>query len=382
MLTPSLMTESGRLSVIAAATLPTSLVDVTPRGTDWGLAALVAALAGTGVLTIFAGSAGWGWIFVAHGAGGFALAGVLAWKLRRVAPRLAHPLAWDRRTRLGVLSLVLVLGALGSGWAWSSGVGTELYLAGYNALNWHYILGAAVAVVVLGHAAVRAKRPRRSDLADRRQFLRLAAVSGGAYAAWWVQRPLAGALGLEGGRRRFTGSYEASSLTGNDFPETSWVSDDPRPLAGRRWRMTVSGAVEHTLSLRASELDAGDELEAVLDCTGGFWTRQRWRGVRLENLLERAGPDPRATHVRVISHTGYRWSFTLDDARGLLLATHVGDEALSHGHGAPVRLVAPGRRGFEWVKWVERIECHEGPDAGALPSTVWSSFTRAGRGEA
>ena len=40
----------------------------------------------------------------------------------------------------------------------------------------------------------------------------------------------------------------------------------------------------------------------------------------------------------------------------MLLATHVGDEPLSPGHGAPVRLVAPGRRGFQWVKWIDRIE--------------------------
>ena len=86
--------------------------------------------------------------------------------------------------------------------------------------------------------------------------------------------------------------------------------------------------------------------------------------------------------MRVISRTGYRWSFGLDDARGLLLATHVGDEPLSHGHGAPCRLVAPGRRGFQWVKWVERIEVHEDPDPGALASTVLSSFSAEGRGAA
>ena len=83
--------------------------------------------------------------------------------------------------------------------------------------------------------------------------------------------------------------------------------------------------------------------------------------------------------MRVISRTGYRWSFGLEHARGLLLATRVGGEPLSHGHGAPCRLVAPGRRGFQWVKWVERIEVHEEPDPGALPSTVLSSFSAAGR---
>jgi DMSO/TMAO reductase YedYZ molybdopterin-dependent catalytic subunit len=44
------------------------------------------------------------------------------------------------------------------------------------------------------------------------------------------------------------------------------------------------------------------------------------------------------------------------EARDLLLATHVGGDPLSHGHGAPVRLVAPGKRGFEWVKWVTHVE--------------------------
>jgi DMSO/TMAO reductase YedYZ molybdopterin-dependent catalytic subunit len=86
--------------------------------------------------------------------------------------------------------------------------------------------------------------------------------------------------------------------------------------------------------------------------------------------------------VRVISHTGYRWSFDLRDARRLLLATAIGDEPLSHDHGAPARLVAPGRRGFQWVKWVVRVELHDGPDPGAAPSTVWSSLTPEGRGAA
>ena len=84
----------------------------------------------------------------------------------------------------------------------------------------------------------------------------------------------------------------------------------------------------------------------------------------------------------MISHTGYRWSFEAEDARRCLLATHVGAEPLTHGHGAPVRLVAPGRRGFQWVKWVVRVELHGGPDLGAPASTLWSSFTPEGRGEA
>ena len=86
--------------------------------------------------------------------------------------------------------------------------------------------------------------------------------------------------------------------------------------------------------------------------------------------------------MRVVSRTGYRWGFALQDAHGLLLATHVGGQPLSHDHGAPIRLVVPGARGFQWVKWVQRVELHQDPDYGAPASTVWSNFTRVGRGEA
>jgi hypothetical protein len=32
------------------------------------------------------------------------------------------------------------------------------------------------------------------------------------------------------------------------------------------------------------------------------------------------------------------------------------------------------------VKWIERLEVTDGPDAGAIASTLWSSFTTKGRG--
>jgi Oxidoreductase molybdopterin binding domain len=247
-------------------------------------------------------------------------------------------------------------------------------LAGFTVLAWHAALGGVLAAVVLAHAVGRAKPLRRRDLADRRQFLVASAVGAAALGAWAVQRPAQRALGLPGAGRRFTGSY---AVDGPDFPVTSWVADDPAPEVHP---LAVAGLVRRERSFAAADLDRGEGLVATLDCTGGFATRQDWHGVRLGTLLDEVGVAPAARHVRVISRTGYRWSFGLDDARELLVATRVGGEPLSHGHGAPCRLVAPGRRGFQWVKWVERIEVHEDPDPGAIASTVLSSFSAAGRG--
>ncbi len=118
-----------------------------------------------------------------------------------------------------------------------------------------------------------------------------------------------------------------------------------------------------------------------LDCTSGFYSTQHWRGVRIGHLLDQAGLAPDARYVRFLSVTSYRWSLPVEEARQALLATQVGDELLSHEHGFPARLVAPGRRGMEWVKWVVGIEALTSPDPGQLLSIFTSSFTPAGKGD-
>jgi DMSO/TMAO reductase YedYZ molybdopterin-dependent catalytic subunit len=353
---------------------------VTPRGTDWGLALVVALLFATGMVSLFAASPGEAWVFVAHDILAFALAGLLVVKMRRVWRRLVDPAQWDRLVKAGVIATLFVAAALVSGWLWSGG--GRISIAGFTLLSWHLVLGWALTAAVLVHAVLRRRRMRFRDATDRRQFLVAAGGLVGAAALWRLQRPVSAFFGLRSANRRFTGSYEAASFAGNAFPSTSWVADSPRELDPDAYRLTIAGLVDSPLSLRLDDLAAAHALVATLDCTGGFYSKQRWRGIPLAELIDRAGPHAKAAHVRVVSHTGYRWSFDLRTARGLLLATHVGDEPLSHDHGAPVRLVAPGRRGFEWVKWVTRVELHEQGDAGAAASTVWSSLTPRGRGSA
>ena len=111
-------------------------------------------------------------------------------------------------------------------------------------------------------------------------------------------------------------------------------------------------------------LDHRRVVRAVLDCTGGWYAQQEWAGVALEDLL---AVDDRATSVEFASVTGYARRLPLADVEGLLLATHVAGEPLSSGHGFPVRLVAPGRRGFWWVKWVQRVSLSDTPWWWQLP---------------
>jgi DMSO/TMAO reductase YedYZ molybdopterin-dependent catalytic subunit len=108
----------------------------------------------------------------------------------------------------------------------------------------------------------------------------------------------------------------------------------------------------------------GDAETATLDCTSGWYSRQEFEGVRVARLLDEAAASEDANYVSFRSVTGYRWSLPVEEAREALLATRVGGEELSHGHGFPARLVAPGRRGFQWVKWVETVEVRTDPDPG------------------
>ncbi|MCB0086120.1 MAG: molybdopterin-dependent oxidoreductase, partial [Caldilineaceae bacterium] len=110
----------------------------------------------------------------------------------------------------------------------------------------------------------------------------------------------------------------------------------------------------------------------TIDCTGGWFATQAWTGIRVGDLLDQVEPTAQARFVRFTSVTGYRWSLPIAEARQALLATHVGGERLNHGHGAPLRLVAPGRRGFQWVKWVTAVEVLTEPDRGQWAAIFWS----------
>jgi DMSO/TMAO reductase YedYZ molybdopterin-dependent catalytic subunit len=332
-----------------------------PRLVDWTLYALtvVAVLTGFGAwLVVDQDSRP---ILTAHAIAGLALLVPLAWKLRRVRPRLARPRAWDAKTPISVLTVIAAVCAVGTGISWTH----TQWPTGYpNGMHLHIVAGLVLCALLGIHVLLRFKRPTRHDIPSRRDALRWLGMFGFGAALLPAKEAANHAFGMPGAQRRFTGSRHAGSDSGNAFPVTNWMFDRPAPVDLTAWRLTVRGAVARPLTLSYAELDTRTSLRATLDCTGGWYSTQTWRGVSVGELLDQAGVLPEARFVSFVAVTGYRWSLPLAEARAALLATHVGDEPLDHWHGAPLRLVAPGRRGFMWVKWVHEVVVLTRPDLG------------------
>jgi hypothetical protein len=334
-----------------------SRLEPPPSLVDWGILLTVVTLVVTGLVSLVTGVEGGAWLFVLHSAGGLALVPLLYFKLRRVRPRVTRRVAWDRGTPVSILLGVLALAALATGIYWVfAGL---VWVGPFTLLFVHMTLGALVVPVMLWHFRHRFRWPRRREIdrEGRRSALQFGALLAAGTVVWRLQQAVAGA------GRRFTGSKEAGGA-GNDFPVTSWVADDPDPIDTDDYRLRVAGEVEtpRAFSYDALVSAATGEESAVLDCTSGWYAEREWQGVRVGELLDAAEPRETGRWVRFRSVTGYKWSVPIEEARDCLLATAVDGDRLTHGHGAPLRLVAPGRRGFQWVKWVTSVEVTERED--------------------
>jgi hypothetical protein len=324
------------------------------RRTNLGLLALLALAGGSGVLAFGVGTPGPSRVVVAvHGAAGLGLLLLVPWKA--VIVRRARARAPAVRAPGPAVALAGAAGA-----TVLTGVLHSVGLRGPAALpmlTLHVGFAVVSAALLVLHAWGRRQRLHRTDL-SRRTLLRSGGIAAGAAALWFAGEGLLRVAGAPGADRRGTGSHERGTDDPAAMPVTQWFTD------------TVPGSTDDALEVVAGgkrlrvaigDLDRGDAVRAALDCTGGWFAVQDWRGVRLDRLLPGAGELPRDGSIDVVSHTGYRRRLPLRDAGSLLLATHCAGRPLSRGHGAPVRLVAPGRRGFWWVKWVVRVEVVDAP---------------------
>lgn len=294
------------------------------RRTNLALAAVLAVATASGVAALIVGEGRAAAVVWAHGAAGFALLALIRPK-GRIAVR-----GTARRGRAAAPALMLaalVLGSVVLGIAHATGAGA---LGPLTALGWHIGLALAAVPLALAHVWSRPPRPRSGDL-TRHAFLRLVAALGVGVAAKLAFE------GLFGAPRAATGSLRRAAPV-----PTAWLDDTPPD------RVSTAYTAERLAGLRQTSVDC------TLDCTSGWYSTNRWTGVALTDLLPRLPAGTRSIEVR--SATGYSRRFGSADLEGLLLATHMDGVPLSPEHGAPVRLVAPGRRGFWWVKWVTTVE--------------------------
>jgi hypothetical protein len=322
------------------------------RRTNLGLFALLLAALATGTAAYATGTPAAARVVVAaHAVVGLALLILSPAKSVIVRRGLRRPRAGKADS---IAFGVLILLTLATGMAHAAG---WVAIGGLRLLLVH--VGAALLAIPLGvrHVSTRPVTPRQTDW-SRRTLLKAGGVLGGGGIAVVATERIVTAGGLPGAQRRQTGSHEAGTGNPEQMPVTQWIADavpaiDP---ADYRLRLAVAGAT--TTFTLAQLRRPGDPVTATLDCTGGWFAEQEWAGTRLDRLVGDPG-DARSVAVR--SATGYTRRFPLRDLPHLLLATDVAGGPLSAGHGAPLRLVAPGRRGFWWVKWVTDVTVDDRP---------------------
>jgi DMSO/TMAO reductase YedYZ molybdopterin-dependent catalytic subunit len=322
------------------------------RITNQALLVALVLVFGTGVATVAIGSASGRWAAIAHGVAGLVILLLVPWKSRVVRGGLRRGRA-TRWVSLLLAGLVVITFVAGVGYA----TGLVRSIAGRPGLWVHIAVALVLVPLVLWHLVARRIRPRRSDL-SRRTFVRAGLLGAGAAGLYFATGEAVRLGRLPGADRRFTGSYETGSFAPDAMPVTSWLVDPIPAVDPDRWRLTVvDGTGRYQLGLD-DLATSGTRLRATLDCTSGWYAQQDWSGVPVNALLRSTG---QARSLLVHSVTGYWIRFPVSDVGRLLLATQVGGAPLSAGHGYPLRLIAPGRRGYWWVKWVDRIELQATP---------------------
>ena len=191
----------------------------------------------------------------------------------------------------------------------------------------------------------------------RRVFLGLlglgaVGVATGSTLSDWYQRNIAekdptGFAGLLPGG----GGWRYYTVTG-DYPSRSHAA----------YTLRVGGLVDRPFTLTYAELLAlpPTRLDRDFQCVTGWRVADvKWQGVRLADLLDRAGVQAEGTAVRFTCFDGeYTESLTLDQARrrDVIVAYELEGDAIGSDHGGPVRLYVAPMYGYKSAKWLDGIE--------------------------
>ncbi|HET8929195.1 MAG TPA: molybdopterin-dependent oxidoreductase, partial [Acidimicrobiales bacterium] len=141
----------------------------------------------------------------------------------------------------------------------------------------------------------------------------------------------------------------------------------PPAIDPDQWQLEVRGRVDHPFTLNYAELMDLPQIEAdiTLACVsnevgGDLVGNARWQGVRLADLLTRAGVREDGTQLIGHSSDGFTAGFPVEIAQrsdNAMVAVAMNGEPLPVDHGFPARLVIPGLYGYvSATKWLTAIE--------------------------
>jgi DMSO/TMAO reductase YedYZ molybdopterin-dependent catalytic subunit len=340
------------------------------RWTNLALFVLLGLAFTTGWVAFFYSTAPSRASLIVHAVSGYAIVALTPWKVVIAARGIQRrrPGWWASLVFTALVIASVIAGILHS-------TGLLLGVGPFSAMEVH--VGAALAAIpfVVWHAIARRIPVRAVDL-SRRSLLRAGTLVASAGLTYGAGELAVRVLSLPGARRRLTGSYESGSLQPAQLPVTQWLFDNVPSIDQGTWRLTVRAGNAVRDWTYAELLAFDDRVQATLDCTGGFYSTQDWSGIWLSRLVSpspargggQGGGSSVSVHVR--SLTGYDRRFAIEEAGRLLIATRLGGMPLDPGHGFPVRIVAPDRRGYWWVKWVTGITIDELPSWLQLPFPI------------
>jgi len=207
--------------------------------------------------------------------------------------------------------------------------------------------------------------------------------------------------------------FDQGVFTPNDRFYVRWhLADIPTVVDPATFRLKIHGHVRQPIAFTLDDLVREFEpfeIAAVNQCSGnsrgffaprvpgGQWANGAmgnalWTGVRLKDVLDRAGVSVGAIDVRfngldsgVIPQTpDFMKSLAVDHARDgeVMIAYAMNGQPLPLLNGFPLRLVVPGWYATYWVKMLDDIEVLDRPDdnfwttrAYLIPDTPYANVT-------
>ncbi|MCB2227628.1 MAG: molybdopterin-dependent oxidoreductase [Desulfarculaceae bacterium] len=134
----------------------------------------------------------------------------------------------------------------------------------------------------------------------------------------------------------------------------------PQKVDRKAYRLKIDGLVERPQSLTYQQVTALPSVKEVvlMPCVEGWTETLLYQGPRIRELLALAGVKPEAAFVMFHSVEGYSTGLPLKYLSGdkILLGYRINGLELDATRGWPFQLVAPGKLGYKWAKWITRIE--------------------------